>query len=204
RAEGPAGHELPADDHVRRCRPLHAARRGIAPEHFGLHHRRRSVRDVAVLDAQLRRLPDAGQRPRTARCTLRGLFAEPRRLAGHAAVLPARGRRLRELPPASPLSPPSPARLVRQTLGSNNMIESLTPILIGTVGAATPLILAGLGELVAERSGVINLGVEGMMLVGAIAGFAVVVGGGGNWGGLGAGAIAGAASAILYCITALT
>jgi len=84
------------------------------------------------------------------------------------------------------------------------MIESLTPILIGTVGAATPLILAGLGELVAERSGVINLGVEGMMLIGAIAGFAVVVGGGGNWGGLGAGAIAGAASAILYCIIALT
>ena len=45
-------------------------------------------------------------------------------------------------------------------------------LLAGTFGAAVPLIFAGLGELVAERTGVINLGVEGMMLVGAIAGFA--------------------------------
>ena len=52
------------------------------------------------------------------------------------------------------------------------MIEHLIPILVGTLAAATPLIFAGLGELVAERTGVINLGVEGMMLVGAIAGFA--------------------------------
>jgi len=51
------------------------------------------------------------------------------------------------------------------------MIEHLIPILAGTLGAAVPLIFAGLGELVAERTGVINLGVEGMMLVGAIAGF---------------------------------
>ena len=84
------------------------------------------------------------------------------------------------------------------------MNETLIPILVGTVAAATPLILAGLGELVTERSGVINLGVEGMMLVGAIAGFAVVVGGGGNWGGLAAGAVAGAASSILFCVLALT
>ncbi|NHB58503.1 ABC transporter permease [Acinetobacter sp. 194] len=52
------------------------------------------------------------------------------------------------------------------------MSIELTAILAGTVAAATPLIFAGLGELVAERTGVINLGVEGMMLVGAIAGFA--------------------------------
>ena len=51
------------------------------------------------------------------------------------------------------------------------MLE-VTAILATTVAAATPLIFAGLGELVAERTGVINLGVEGMMLVGAIAGFA--------------------------------
>ncbi len=44
-------------------------------------------------------------------------------------------------------------------------------VLVATARAATPLVLAGFGELVAERSGVLNLGVEGMMLVGAVAGF---------------------------------
>lgn len=52
------------------------------------------------------------------------------------------------------------------------MALEITAILAGTVAAATPLIFAGLGELVTQRTGVINLGVEGMMLVGAIAGFA--------------------------------
>ena len=52
------------------------------------------------------------------------------------------------------------------------MSIEIAAILAGTIAAATPLIFAGLGELVAERTGVINLGVEGMMLVGAIAGFA--------------------------------
>jgi ABC-type uncharacterized transport system permease subunit len=44
-------------------------------------------------------------------------------------------------------------------------------IVMTLVIAATPILLAGLGELVAEKSGVLNLGVEGMMLVGAVAGF---------------------------------
>jgi general nucleoside transport system permease protein len=53
--------------------------------------------------------------------------------------------------------------------------EFLIAIVTGTVVAATPLIYAALGELVAERAGVLNLGVEGMMLIGALAAFAVSV-----------------------------
>ena len=45
-------------------------------------------------------------------------------------------------------------------------------VLITIVTAATPLVIAGVGELVVERSGVLNLGVEGMMIVGAASGFA--------------------------------
>ena len=41
-----------------------------------------------------------------------------------------------------------------------------------TVQAATPLVMAGLGELVAELTGVINIGIEGLMLMGCIAGYA--------------------------------
>ena len=41
--------------------------------------------------------------------------------------------------------------------------------------AATPILLAALGELITEKTGVLNLGVEGMMIIGAICGFAVAV-----------------------------
>jgi ABC-type uncharacterized transport system permease subunit len=49
----------------------------------------------------------------------------------------------------------------------------LIPIILSTLVAATPLIYAALGELVTERAGVLNLGVEGMMLIGALTAFAV-------------------------------
>ncbi len=51
--------------------------------------------------------------------------------------------------------------------------EHVIPMLVSMVVAATPLIYAALGELIVERSKVLNLGVEGMMLVGAVTAFAV-------------------------------
>ena len=51
--------------------------------------------------------------------------------------------------------------------------ELLIAIIITVVGASTPILIAALGELVVEKSGVLNLGVEGMMLVGAITAFVV-------------------------------
>jgi len=55
--------------------------------------------------------------------------------------------------------------------------SSIDPIslIVSLMIAATPILLAGLGELVVEKSGVLNLGVEGMMIIGAIAGFAMAV-----------------------------
>ncbi len=51
--------------------------------------------------------------------------------------------------------------------------SSLDPVamIVLLMGAATPILLAAIGELVVEKSGVLNLGVEGMMIIGAVTGF---------------------------------
>ena len=59
--------------------------------------------------------------------------------------------------------------------------DLLAGILTGLLVAATPLVLAALGELVVEKSGVLNLGVEGMMVIGAFAGFATKIATGSYW-----------------------
>ncbi len=55
-------------------------------------------------------------------------------------------------------------------------MDALAPLIAAALVAGTPLMVAGLGLLVNERSGVINLGAEGMMLMGAITAFATTVG----------------------------
>ncbi|WP_409439630.1 hypothetical protein [Psychromonas sp. GE-S-Ul-11] len=51
-------------------------------------------------------------------------------------------------------------------------MELIQQILIAALKTGTPLLLIALGELVTEKSGVLNLGQEGMVLMGAMAGFA--------------------------------
>jgi len=66
------------------------------------------------------------------------------------------------------------------------------------MAASTPVLLAATGELVTEKSGVLNLGVEGMMIVGAVAGFATAVATGSPVLGFLGAALAGAAMASLF------
>lgn len=84
------------------------------------------------------------------------------------------------------------------------MSDLLVALLAGTVTAATPLVFAALGELIAEKSGVLNLGVEGMMLMGAIAAFAGATTSGSLALGVVCGALAGAGTAGLFGVLALT
>jgi ABC-type uncharacterized transport system permease subunit len=73
------------------------------------------------------------------------------------------------------------------------MMDSLAPLIAAAIIAGTPLMLAALGLLINEKSGVVNLGAEGMMLVAAIIGFAVTV----KSGSVAVGFIAGAGAGML-------
>ncbi|MCB1814744.1 MAG: ABC transporter permease, partial [Candidatus Competibacteraceae bacterium] len=77
-------------------------------------------------------------------------------------------------------------------------------IFVQTLMAGTPLLFAALGELVTEKAGVLNLGVEGMMLIGAVCGFAVAANSGSLWLGVAMAILAGAAAALLFAVLALT
>ena len=83
-------------------------------------------------------------------------------------------------------------------------LELLGPMLLTVIGAATPLLFAALGEVVTERSGVLNLGGEGMMLAGAVCGFATVIASGSHLLGVLAAAAAGAALALVFAVLTLT
>ena len=68
----------------------------------------------------------------------------------------------------------------------------------------TPLLLATLGEIYAERAGVLNLGVEGMMALGAFSGFLTAFRTGNAWLGLAAAALAGAAASLIHAFFSIT
>ena len=82
-------------------------------------------------------------------------------------------------------------------------LDLLTNILFAMVRCGTPLLLVALGELVCEKSGVLNLGQEGMMLFGAVVGFIAAIGTGSLWLGVLAAMAAGVVLSALFALVAL-
>jgi simple sugar transport system permease protein len=83
-------------------------------------------------------------------------------------------------------------------------MDLVAQLVVLTLAAGTPLVYAALGELVTEKAGVLNLGVEGMMLVGAVVAFIVAANSKSPWLGLGAGMCAGAALSLIFAVVTLT
>lgn len=84
------------------------------------------------------------------------------------------------------------------------MIDLVLDVLIRGVALGTPLLWASLGEIYAERSGVVNLGVEGMMILGALFGFAVAQTTAQPFLALPAAAAVGALAALLHAFVAIS
>jgi general nucleoside transport system permease protein len=76
----------------------------------------------------------------------------------------------------------------------------LTALVAGGVLAAVPLLFASLGETISEQAGVLNVGLEGMMLAGAYGGFVVAVETGSTWLGLAAGVVVGLLVSVLMVV----
>jgi ABC-type uncharacterized transport system permease subunit len=83
-------------------------------------------------------------------------------------------------------------------------VDHFAELLVLTLAAGTPLVYSALGELVTEKSGVLNLGVEGMMLVGAVVSFVVAATSGSPWLGVAAGIAGGAALSVVFAVLTLS
>jgi len=83
-------------------------------------------------------------------------------------------------------------------------VDTVVLVLLTIISAATPLLFAAVGELVVERSGALNLGLEGMMLMGAVCGFIAAVVTGSAALGVMAAAAAGMAMALVFAFLTLT
>ncbi len=84
------------------------------------------------------------------------------------------------------------------------MTDMITSILTRTVVAGTPLLLGTLGEVITERAGILNLGVEGMMSVGAVTGFIVTFTTGNPWLGMIAAIVAGALISLVHSFVTIS
>jgi len=83
-------------------------------------------------------------------------------------------------------------------------MDTTAAIVVSIIAAATPLLYAALGELVTEKSGVLNLGIEGMMLLGAVASFATAIATGSFALAIIVGALAGAVMSLVFAVLALS
>ena len=79
-------------------------------------------------------------------------------------------------------------------------IVASVPFWVAVLRIATPLVFGTLGVLLCERAGVLNLGIEGIMVVGAFTGWLAVYQGAGLWTGVLVAALAGAALGLLHAI----
>ncbi len=85
-----------------------------------------------------------------------------------------------------------------------SLVSMITFILAGAVTAGTPLLFATLGEIITEKVGQLNLGVEGMMLIGAVIGFGAALSTGNPVIGMVAGMVAGAGGALIFAFLTIT
>ncbi len=76
--------------------------------------------------------------------------------------------------------------------------------LIAAIPAGTPYLYATLGEIYAERSGILNLGVEGMMIMGAVSGFGITLSTGNPWLGILAAALVGGLMSLIHAFASIT
>ena len=84
------------------------------------------------------------------------------------------------------------------------MMDTVLAILASSIRLAIPYTLAGLGGTYSERSGVVNIGLEGMMLTGAFTAVAVTNAGGSPWLGLAAAILAGMLLGLVHAVVCVT
>ena len=162
--------------------PTHAAR----VDRLRLHRDHRLFRRPAAsgrLPLRRRAAVDAPDRRRARAIAARAAARADRGVPGPAAVPPARVRHADQLSRALDRCAPSS--------DGGGVMNEIALLIAATIASGTPLALAGLGLLINEKAGILNLGAEGMMLVAAVAGFAAAFHSGNQWVAFAAGAGAG-------------